>query len=181
MASGKKRIGEGNQLVARFIDPLYTNNFLDANIFDEVASGKNESVNAILRLLDEEAITILLPYSVQNELANPKTPEAVRRAAQNFNYSVQVQLTGPEVKLHAKLLADLIGDSEPKNIAQDLFHVFEAQKNGGGHFITRDKRLVKRSDLIAELLNIEVLTPEAFVEKVGIAKERKAEFERQRQ
>ena len=80
--------------------------------------------------------------------------------------------------MYQRLLAEASGEAESKNIARDLFHVFEAQKYGGGHFITRDKRLLKRSDAIAQALQIEVLTPEAFLEKVRMAKERKAKFEK---
>lgn len=162
--------------MARFIDPLYTNNFLDANIFDQVADGQNEAVQEILRIYDEENITLILPYSVQAELDDPNTPEAVRRASQSFIYSIKVTLTKGEHELYEKLLTEATGDSESKNIARDLFHVFEARKNGGGHFITRDKRLLKRSDAIADLLNIEVMTPESFVSKFREAKEREFEF-----
>lgn len=167
--------------MARFIDPLYTNNFLDANIFDQVAGGQNEAVEGILRVYDEGAISILLPYSVQNELKEPNTPESVRKSSQNFNYSIEVQLTEREKEQYGRLLAEIVGDSEPKNIARDLFHVFEAAKYGGGHFVTLDKCLLKRGDSIAALLNIEVLTPEDFLEKVVMAEELKAEFDRRKQ
>ena len=167
--------------MARFIDPLYTNNFLDANIFDQVVGGQNEAVEGILRVYDEGAISILLPYSVQNELEDPNTPELVRKASQNFNYSIEVRLTEREKEQYGRLLAEIVGDSEPKNIERDLFHVFEAAKYGGGHFVTLDKRLLKRGDSIAALLNIEVVTPAAFLEKVKTAKELKAEFARRKQ
>lgn len=166
--------------MARFINPLYSNSFLDANIFDEIADGQQEAVQEILRIYDEARITLLLPYSVQAELEDPKTPELVRKAAQQFIYSIEVTLTEGEKKLYEKLLADVAGDSEPKNIARDLFHVFEAQKNGGGHFVTRDKRLLKRSEAIAQLLNIEVVAPEDFVGKVRYAEEREREFARRK-
>lgn len=167
--------------MARFIDPLFTNNFLDANIFDEIAEGQQEAVQEILRIHDDERITLLLPYSVQAELEDPNTPESVRKVARQFIYSVEVTLTDSEKKLHERLLAEVMGDSNPKNIARDLFHVFEAQKNGGGHFVTRDKRLLKRSEAIARLLNIEVVTPEDFVGKVRRAKEREREFARRKE
>lgn len=85
--------------MARFIDPFYTNNFLDANIFNEVANGQNEAVEVILRVYDEESITLLLPYSVQFELEDASTPDTVRKASQNFIYSIEVQLTEGEKKL----------------------------------------------------------------------------------
>jgi hypothetical protein len=162
--------------MARFVDPLYTNNFLDANIFDEMV-GSQEAVRATLAFYDNDLISLILPYSVQLELEDPGTPSAVKGAAQMFVYSVKVALTQGEQELYKKLLAHVTGDSKPENIARDLFHVFEAQKNGGGHFITRDKRLLKRSEAIAELLGVEVLAPEDFVAKVLKAIARKEEFE----
>ena len=78
------------------------------------------------------------------------------------------------------MLEAVSGNAEPKNIEGDLFHVFEAHKNGGGHFVTRDKRLLKRSGMIGELLQIEVLTPDDFVEKIAQAKARQVEFDRAR-
>lgn len=164
--------------MARFIDPFYTNNFLDANIFDEIAYGQNETVKKILTLSDEEKVVFLLPYSVQYELQDPNTPESVLKASQGFNYSVEVHLTDNEKKLHEKLVEEVIGEAQAKNIARDLFHVFEASKYGGGHFITLDKRLLKRADTIAQALQIEVLTPESFLQKVHIAKRRNAELAR---
>ena len=41
------------------------------------------------------------------------------------------------------------------------------------------ERLLKRNDAIADLLGVEVITPEAFVEKVREAKARNEDFERQ--
>ena len=163
--------------MARFIDPFYTNNFLDANIFDEIDDGR-EAIEEIVRIYDQGSITLILPYSVQAELADPSTPAAVKNASQQFIYSMQVSLTDGEKKAYEKLLSVVTGDSKPENIARDLFHVFEAHKNGGGHFITRDKRLLKRGDAIVDLLGIEVLTPEAFVAKVREAQARSEEFER---
>lgn len=167
--------------MARFIDPLYTNNFLDANIFDEIADGQQGAVQEILRIYERERVTLLLPYSVQAELEDLNTPELVRKAARQFIYSIEVTLTDGEQRLYERLLAEVTGDSDPKNIARDLFHVFEAQKNGGGHFVTRDKRLLKRSEAIERLLSIEVVTPENFVGKVRRAKEREREFARRKE
>ena len=69
--------------MARFVDPLYTNTLIDANIFDEIAHGKNEAVAEIVRIYDEGEINVLLAYSVQEELNDPSTPESVKRAARS--------------------------------------------------------------------------------------------------
>jgi hypothetical protein len=51
-----------------------------------------------------------------------------------------------------------------------LGHVWEAAKYGGGYFITRDQRLLARTELIAELKRIEIVNPETFLARVAEAK-----------
>ncbi len=166
--------------MARFIDPLYTSSFLDANIFDEVAYGKNDAVQKILQIYDEDHINLLMAYSVQDELNDHKTPEGVKKAAQSFIFSVKVTLTKPEQDLYEKLLKEVTGNAERKNIGRDLFHVFEAQKYGAGHFVTLDKRLLKRRATISNILGVDVITPEEFVKKVRFAQEQMKRLEEAR-
>jgi len=161
--------------MARFIDPFCFNNFVDANILDEVADGEDAAVNEIVSLAGTGEITLLLPYSVQNELTNSNTPAHVRRAATHFLFSVEVELTDEERRRYRDLVAAVKGNAEEKNIAPDLFHVCEAAKYGG-YFITRDKRLLARSDAIAAILQIDVVTPTEFLKRVAESRQRAAEF-----
>lgn len=66
--------------MARFIDPLYHNNFIDSNILDEVVDGHEAAVQEVVRIADAGEITVLLPYSVCNEIKQPNTPAHVRLA-----------------------------------------------------------------------------------------------------
>jgi len=157
--------------MARFIDPLYVNNLIDANILDDVADGQDEAVNEIVHLAGQGKITVLLPFSVRNEAKRKKTPEHVRRAADLFSYSKKVCLTEGEQEQYRNLLAAAKGDAEEKNIAADLAHVCEAAKYGG-YFITRDKRLLARAAIIATMLQIDLVTPTEFLARIKQAKER---------
>ncbi len=161
--------------MTRFIDPLCFNNFVDANILDDVADGEDPAVNEIVDLAQSGKITLLLPYSVQNELKNPNTPAHVQRAATLFLFSVEVGLTDGERRLYREVVAAVKGNAEEKNIAPDLFHVSEAAKYGG-YFITRDKRLLTRSAAIASILDINVVTPTDFLERVAESRDRAARF-----
>ena len=161
--------------MTRFIDPLHFNNFIDANILDNVADGEDAAVNKIVDLAQSGEITLLLPYSVQNELKNPNTPAHVRRAATLFLFSVEVGLTDGERRHYRDLVDAVKGNAEEKNIAPDLFHVCEAAKYGG-YFITRDKRLLHRSGAIASILQIDVVTPTVFLERVAEARQRAVKF-----
>ena len=157
--------------MARFIDPLYVNNLIDANILDNVADGQDEAVNEIVRLADESEITVLLPFSVRDEVKSEKTPEHVRCAADLFIFSEKVSLTEGEQKQYRNLLAAAKGNAEERNIAADLAHVCEAAKYGG-YFITRDKRLLARAGIVAKMLQIDLVTPTEFLDRVREAKER---------
>ena len=161
--------------MTRFIDPLYFNNFVDANILDEVADGEDIAVIEIVSLARAGEITLLLPYSVQNELKNSNTPAHVQRAASLFLFSLEVEATEGERRRYRDLVAAVKGNAEEKNIAPDLFHVCEAAKYGG-YFITRDKRLLARSGAIASILQIDVVTPTEFLERVAEARRRAAKF-----
>ena len=161
--------------MTRFIDPFYFNSFVDANILDEVADGEDAAVNEIVSLAETNEITLHLPYSVRNELANPNTPAHVRRAATHFLFSVEVELTDGERRRYCDLVAAVKGNAEEKNIAPDLFHVCEAAKYGG-YFITRDKGLLARSSAISSILQIDVVTPTEFLERVAEGRKRAAKF-----
>ena len=167
----------GRNSMARFIDPFCFNNLIDANILDDVADGEDAAVNEIVELGQSGEIMVLLPYSVQNELKNPRTPAHVNRAATQFMFSIEVGLTEGELRRYSDLVAAVKGDAEEKNIAPDLFHICEAAKYGG-YFITRDKRLLARSGAIASILQIDVVTPTVFLERVTQARERAEKFRR---
>jgi len=162
--------------MVRFIDPLRFNNFVDANILDDVADGQDTAVKEIVCLARSGEITVLLPYSVQNELRNPNTPAHVRQAATKFLFSMEVPLTAEELRRYRNLVEAVKGDAEEKNIGPDLFHVCEAAKYGG-YFITRDKRLLARSEAIARILQIDVVTPSVFLDRVAEARKRAMRYD----
>jgi hypothetical protein len=160
--------------MARKVDPLVHNTMLDANLLDEVVSGTCAAVNRMMELYDSgDDINIVLPYSVRDELNRPATPAAVRTAANRFIYSIRVQLTPPEIANRDRLIEEARGNSKKKNVERDLNHIFEAGKHGGGQFVTRDDWLLRKAERIWDLAQVEVVTPEQFVEKAEVALERR--------
>ena len=157
--------------MARFVNPLNRLNFVDANILDDVADGEDGAVNELVRLTKSEVVRLALPYSVKTEVKHPNTPPHVKRAANDFLCSEEVALTEPERNRYRDLLVAAIGDAAVQNIAADLFHVCEAAKYGG-YFITRDKRLLNRSDVIRRAIDAEVITPSEFLARIDEAKRR---------
>ena len=59
--SGRSRVG----LRIPDLDPRVGNNFIDANALDRIAGPEGAAMDRILRLYEESAFTLLLPYSVQ--------------------------------------------------------------------------------------------------------------------
>ena len=151
--------------MAHFINPLFVNNLIDANIVHQMAAGTWEPIKRILELYNANKIQLIIPHSVHTELLRSTTPAEVRAAAQDLIYSIPVSLTREESKKRDHFLQIAKGNANLKNIAADLFHVAEAAKYGG-YFITLDKRLLKRAATIYDVMGIEVITPESFLERL---------------
>jgi hypothetical protein len=84
-------------------NPRYGNNFIDANVLDRTGGPEDVAVDTILRLHEEGAFTLLLPYSVKAEIEHPNTPTDVKRKALQLNYSIPVQLIAQELETHDRI------------------------------------------------------------------------------
>lgn len=151
--------------MAMRIDPRIHNNFLDANFWDE--SGNPSQDRAILDILDlaeQEEIDLILPFSVKAELEHPNTPQEIKRKASDMIYTLATALTSNELKIRAKLLALIQGNAKLGEHNRDVLHLFEAHKYGGGYFITKDRRMLKRRTEIQLLLtSLQVVSPSKFM------------------
>jgi hypothetical protein len=145
------------------IDPRFGNNFIDANVLDRKGSPEDNAVDAILRYAEAGEFTLLLPYSVKEELEHPNTPKEIKRRAAGLIFSMRVQLTEQEKATHRRIRDLIRGNAQSNQHDRDAFHLVESQKNGGRHFITNDGRLLKKAAEIWQALLIRVLTPKAFM------------------
>jgi hypothetical protein len=146
------------------LDPRIGNNFIDANVLDRTGGPVAAAIDAILELHQREDhdFTLLLPYSVKEEIAHPHTPVEVKLRAAHMIYSTQVQLTGPERETHEKVRVLIQGNPRPGQHDRDAFHLVESAKYGR-HFITNDGRLLKKANEIWGLLQLKVLTPNEWL------------------
>ena len=146
------------------LDPCFGNNFIDANVLDRTGGPEDMAVDAILRLREESAFTLLLPYSVKAEIEHPNTPADVKRKAAQFIFSMRVELTGPELATHNKIRALVQGNAKPGQHDRDAFHLVESAKYGGRFFITNDGRLLKKVGDIWQMLHpLRVVKPSEFL------------------
>ena len=145
------------------IHPTLGNNFIDANTLDQAGGPSGADVDRILALAEQREFTLLLPYSVQAEIAHLNTPLEVKRLASRLIYSMRVQLTDQEKATHKKIRELIHGNAGPGKHADDAFHLVESAKNCGRHFITNDGRLLKKAPEIWKALLIRVLTASEFI------------------
>jgi len=145
------------------LHPQLGNNFIDANVLDEGSPDQNDAVKRMLSLAERAVFTLLLPHSVKGEIDHPRTPPEVKRRAAKLIYSRPVQLTVPELETHKRIGELIRGNAKSEQHASDAFHLVEAAKYGGRHFITRDKRLLKKAPEIWRALQIWVLSPTEFI------------------
>lgn len=146
------------------LDPRIGNNFIDANVLDRADDAEAMAVDAILELHQEEDhdFTLLLPHSVKAELAHAHTPTEVKRRAAHLVYSTPVELTDTEIAIHDGIRALIGGNSNPGQHDRDAFHLVESAKYGR-HFITKDKRLLKKAGEIWGMLHLKVCAPSEWL------------------
>lgn len=157
--------------MARRVDPRIVNTFLDAHVLDRLGGLEDAVVEELLETGLDRGVVLHLPHSVKAEIEHPNTPADVKRRATSLIYSVPVQLTEGERKLHQKVRSIIQGNAKPGKHNADAFHLVESAKYGGGYFLTNDTRLLRKASEVAELLQIQILTPTEFLSIL-------AEFER---
>lgn len=149
--------------MARKIDPRYSHTFVDVPVLHRKDDAEDAVVDELLETAFERRLMLHLTYSVKDEIAHPNTPADVKKRAQRFIYSVPVQLTQEEKELHQKVREIVQGNAKAGKHDADAFHLVESQKYGAGHFLTNDKRLLKKKAEIGNLLNMEIVTPTEFL------------------
>lgn len=133
-------------------DPRYRPALIDAHILDlSIGEANVAAVERILDLARTLELMVLLPCSVKHELDRPETPADVKRRANALIYSLKLELTADEAKLHREARALLQGNAKPGKHAMDAFHLVEAAK-WGSFFVTLDGRINRKAAEIQGLL-----------------------------
>jgi len=151
--------------MAKRVDPRIHNNFVDANFWDNSGNPfEDAAMSEILRLAEREEINLILPFSVKTEIEHPNTPPEIKFQATGFSYTPQTQLTPNELAIRTKLLRLFQGNAKSGKHDRDVFHLFEAEKYGGGYFITKDCRLLRKCKEVESLfISLCIVCPSEFV------------------
>ena len=75
-----------------------------------------------------------------------------------------MQLIDSEIKKQREIERILAGNGKVENILKDAKHIFEAHKYGSYYFITNDKGILKRADMLSTVCNVKkILKPSEFL------------------
>jgi len=112
-------------------------------------------------------IKLIISHSTVKELEHPNVPREIKREADSHIRSMKVELTEGEKAQKQRILETLTGNGKPENMVQDAEHLFEAQKYGGGYFVTVDKGILRKAEDIRALCGVNVMTPSSFLAVLG--------------
>jgi len=143
-------------------DPRYCSTVFDQNAFEGNQGDDLIIVDGILDLANG-ILSILLPYSIQDEIKHENTPKGVKQRAARLIYTNKVSVT-PDERQRLDILRKLLrGNAQSDKHDADAFHIFEAAKYGARYFITYDKRILRKSDELYKLLNVRSVVPKEFL------------------
>ncbi|MEK6726571.1 MAG: type II toxin-antitoxin system VapC family toxin [Deltaproteobacteria bacterium] len=137
--------------------PRYTHSFIDSCAFNP---GGTEG--AASRRILEKWPNIILAHSVQKELEHPNTPDDVKRMAQAFVYTIEIELTPELLNKRDQVRILVQGNAKPRKHKGDADHLFELYKYGGGYFVTTDERLLSRSGELFKKYFITTIKPSEY-------------------
>ena len=147
----------------RPINPLITNVFLDSCGFDPKYAPEDTASMELYRLYEQGKLVLHIAHSTQKELEHPNTPSWVKKEANTFIFTYEVQLIDEEIKQKKDILNILTGNGNPDRMRNDAEHVFEAAKYGS-YFVTTDARILKKQIELQKLCGVNILKPSEIME-----------------
>jgi len=136
----------------RPLDPRHCNVTIDANALDRDGTDRDRSIDRLLGLHRTRVLNIVVPKGVRVEALHRNTPDYVRNEIASKIFTIETELTQPELEQLRRIEAMLRGNAELGKHAADARHLFEAGKYGGGYFVTNDCRMLKKRGELAAVL-----------------------------
>ena len=144
------------------LSPRFTHIFLDSCAFDP--DDENEA-QCSERILESTNLMIEIMHSVQREIDHPNTPAEVKSKAARIIRTGETNLTPLELVTRSEIRSLMRGNSKSDQYEQDADHLFELTKYGG-YFVTTDKRILSKSELMWRKYGVTVLKPSKMLLRI---------------
>lgn len=140
---------------------------LDANALDRDGSPRDALVERFRALAAAGRLRLFVPAGVLAEMRAPGAPEAVRAAALGLA-DLPAPRRAPTAREHIdriRVRAIMRGDGRPGKHDADASHLSEAAEAGCDAFLTRDGKVLRRRDVLAQALppRLRIATLEEFM------------------
>ena len=154
-------------------DPRYCNFFLDANALDRHTDEEVDLVDRFHKIANQLGINPTMSFGVEAEIQHPNTPFSVK-ADMGGIYTIETALNPNEISRKMRIRDLRTGNAKSDKHIADADHLFEADKYGGGYFITHENRILRKRREISRALENElrIVKLSEFVEFCEIIKNR---------
>ena len=149
---------------------------IDAQVFfdfDEPESDANRPSKVLISDFFADSVNLWYTDELLSEInrnPNPEERDAARRRATDF---WEVRHDPVSVAFLAESLRQVL-PSGTDSQQSDINHLAKAASSDVGFFVTRDRRILNRADEIANLVDLQVLSPTALIIRLNEMSERRA-------
>lgn len=144
--------------------PKYTHTFIDSCAFNP-GDPEEKCSRRLLEMHKKGKVNLEVAHSVLKEIDHPNTPQDVKNLARLLNYTCEVDLIEDQRIRQREIRNLIIGNAKKQNHISDADHIFDLYRNGGGYFVTTDRRLLGLSRQLFNEYFVTTITPYEY-EKV---------------
>lgn len=137
---------------------------IDANVLDHDGTDRGALVQGLLAMVADGRLRLFVPSGVASELRHPKAPAWAGAATR---LAVRPPVPSPTARRQIdriRVRAILRGDGRPGKHDADASHLSEAAEAGCDHFLTQDRKILRKRDVLGEtLVNLSIATLAEFM------------------
>ncbi len=128
---------------------------VDANALERIGAGRDAAARAFRAAAEAGRLRVVVPSGVAAELRDPRVPEATRAAAEaaagSAGFAPLAAGRPPTARQHIdriRVRAVMRGDGRPGKHDADAAHLSDAAEAGCSHFVTQDRKILRRRDIL---------------------------------